>query len=115
MGNINASLILRVGLAFVLLYASIGAFINPDNWIGYFPRFLKDLVPENLLLTSHSIAELTLAIWLLSGWKLFYSSILAALSLIAIVIFNYNQMDVIFRDIGLIFMALSLTVLAKKQ
>lgn len=62
-----------------------------------------------------SILEIILAVWLLTGWKLFYSAILSFVVLIAISLTNLGILDITFRDIGLALAALSLALLAKKQ
>ena len=107
-----AVLLLRIGLAVVFLYAAGGSVLAPNNWIGYFPRFLKEMIPENILLMGFSAFELGLGLWLLSGWKQFFAGTMAAVSLVGIVIFNLGAMDVVFRDLGLVFMALALAALS---
>ncbi|OGH08342.1 MAG: hypothetical protein A2171_00155 [Candidatus Levybacteria bacterium RBG_13_35_9] len=102
--------ILRIGLAFVLLYAAVSSFLAPYNWIGYFPVFLRDLISENILLSTFSVFEIILGLWILWGKYLFYSSILASVSLLGIIIFNFNQMDIIFRDVSILLTAISLAV-----
>ena len=39
---------LRVGLAFVFLYAGIAALGNPDAWSGSFPLWLTGVIVFNL-------------------------------------------------------------------
>ena len=104
----SVGLLLRVGLAFVFGYASISAFLDPNAWIGFFPQFLKNIFPNQILLYSHSLAEIILAIWLLSGKWTKYAAAVSALALLSIIIFNLGSLDIIFRDIGLFFMALAL-------
>lgn len=102
--------LLRVGLAMVFLYAGVGSIVNPSNWIGYFPIFLRNLVPQNLLLLGFSGYEIVLAVWILSGWKQMFSAGIAAMTLLGIVVFNFGAMDIVFRDLGLFFMALALVL-----
>src|SRR5258708_22543227 len=97
-----AFLLLRIAIASVFTYASIASFVIPDNWIGYFPAFLRHLVPQQILLSGFSLYEIALAIWLLSGKFTFYASILACLTLFGIVVFNFDQLDVVFRDFAII-------------
>ena len=99
---------LRLGLAFVFLYAVVGSFMNPDAWIGYFPKFLTTLVPGNLLLPLFSGYEIVLALWLLSGKKVFIPAAISAATMLGIVVFNLSLLDVTFRDIGLFFAAVAL-------
>lgn len=109
----KAKLLLRIGIAFVFFYAALGSILNPDNWIGYFPAFLKQLLPQNILLISFSIYELFLGIWLLSHKKIFYASLLSAVTLTGIIIFNLPQIDITFRDIAIVFASISLALLSK--
>jgi len=109
-----AVLILRIGLAFVFAYAAFGQLTNADAWIGFFPEFLRGFLSESILLYSHAFGEIVLALWLLSGWKTFYSASLAAIALLGIVLFNLGAMEIIFRDIGLFLMAAALAVLSKE-
>ena len=108
------SLLLRVGLAFVFFYAAIGSFLAPDSWLGFFPPFLRNIFPPNLLLTGFSVYEILLGLWLLWGRYAFYSASLAVLTLLGIIIPNLGALDIIFRDVGLLFAALGLAVLNYK-
>lgn len=102
------SLCLRIGLAAVFLYASVSSFKNPQDWVGYLPRFAKDIVPAATLLHLFSIYELLLAGWLLSNRAVKYAALAAAVTLAGIVSFNFSLFAISFRDIGLIFAALAL-------
>lgn len=105
-----ALVVLRIALAFALLYAAISSLIAPDNWVGWFPQFIFEIVPEHIALPIHSIAEIILALWLLSGWKTWIAASISALALITIVVFNIPQMDIVFRDIALAIAAIALTI-----
>src|SRR5579863_2998872 len=107
--------LLRCAIASVFAYAAIASFITPDNWIGYFPLFLRHIIPQSLLLTGFSVYELTLAVWLLTGKFTFFAAILAAVTLSGIIIFNIDQLDIVFRDFTIILAALSLAVFTYKK
>lgn len=108
--------ILRVGLAFSLIYPAVSAYLTPTSWIGYFPQFARELVSNDLvLLHSFGAIEIGIALWLLSGWRIFWSSLVAAALLVLIILFNTSQMDVVFRDISLLAMALALMQSAKSN
>jgi len=112
--HVSAALLLRVGLGFVLLYAAAGSFLEPLNWIGFFPAFLFRLgIPEGLILGGFSLYEVALALWLLWGKRVVYPALLSALTFLGIVVFNLAAMDLVFRDLGLFFAALALAKLAK--
>lgn len=104
------SLILRVSLAFAFLYPAISAYFDPATWLGYFPPFMLNMgyVSDEIMLHAFGIVEIVLAIWVLSGFKVRYPALLMALMLLAIVMFNLNQFEVVFRDLSLIGLALAL-------
>ncbi|MEK7619114.1 MAG: DoxX family membrane protein [Patescibacteria group bacterium] len=111
----TASWLLRIGLALMFAYAAVGSFLQPDSWVGYFPLWMRGLVPENVLLSGFSIVEIGVALWLLSGRALKWASLVSVAMLSGIVIFNLSLFDVIFRDVGLVFAALALFFLSKKS
>ena len=104
------SFFLRVGLTVAFFYAAIASLFFPENWIGFFPGFLK----KSWILLLFSAYELILGFWLLSNKKIFYASIISALTLFFIIAFNLTLLDLIFRDIAIFFMAVALAVLSKK-
>lgn len=103
--------LLRVGLAFAFLYASISSFITPSDWVGYLPVFMRNIVPGTVLLPAFSAAELLLALWLITGWYIRYAALLAAAMLAGIVVFNPSQLLITFRDVSLVIVSLALFVL----
>ncbi len=109
------SLLLRIGVAFVFLYAAIASFIEPYAWIGYLPAFMQGLIPATFLLPIFSATEIILALWLLWGKGLFYSATIAALMLAAIVIFNFGALDIVFRDVAIFFSAVALIIIGYRS
>lgn len=103
-------LLLRLGLATVFGYAAIGSFLSPDEWVGYLPPMLTNMVDAEMLLRAFSVYELALVIWLLSGWYVRYAALLCALTLLGIVVSNFGLFIISFRDIGLALAALALAV-----
>lgn len=106
-----AAWFLRIGLAFVFLYAAIAAFIEPSVWLGYLPAFVANSSSGLFLLHTFSVIELPLAGWLLSGKKTWWAASVAALMFAGIIVANFASMDIIFRDIGLLLAAIALGVL----
>ncbi|HVC35975.1 MAG TPA: DoxX family membrane protein [Candidatus Dormibacteraeota bacterium] len=106
--NMLASLLLRIGLAAVLIYASVSSFVTPSDWIGYLPHFMTNHVSGQLLLHVFSVYETALAIWLLSGIYLKYAAVIAALTFSGIILTNLGLLAVTFRDITMVFAALAL-------
>ena len=109
--NIPA-LLLRIGLAFVLLYAAVSQLLHPFEWTGYLPAFAASTFQPRLLVEAFALYNTLLALWLLSGKWTRYAALLCTATLAGIALFNLNQLIVTFRDIGLAFAALALTFLA---
>lgn len=110
------SLVLRIGLAFAFLYPPISAFLDPNSWIGYFPQFMRNITPSDaFLLNSFGIFEIVIAFWILWGKKILYPLYTAIILLLSIVIFNWNQLDVLFRDLSMIAIAVALIYLHRKS
>ena len=113
--NVLVSFFLRSGLAIVFLYAGIASLISPENWIGYIPQFIQNNFPTSILLILFSVYEISIGLWLLSNKKIFYASILSSKIMFLIIIFNFSVFDVVFRDIAILFMAISLVILSKGE
>jgi uncharacterized membrane protein YphA (DoxX/SURF4 family) len=108
-----ASLLIRLGLGSVLLYAGISSLVSPAEWLGYLPQFLTTRFTGNGLLYAFAVYELLLALWLLSGAYLRYAAGLAALTFAGIIFTNLAAFSTItFRDVPMVFAALALLVLA---
>jgi len=106
-----ALFLLRLGIASVFLYAAIAAYLEPQNWIGYIPQFFRNIFPANVLLMLFGAYQIILSLWLLWGKKIFWASLLSILTFIAIIIANIWSLDIVFRDIAILFAAFSLAVL----
>jgi uncharacterized membrane protein YphA (DoxX/SURF4 family) len=103
--------ILRIGLAFAFLYPPIDAIFDPFSWLGYFPSWMHGYVPDMVLLHSFGAVEVIVALWILSGWKIFWPSCIALLMLLAIVFFDGSgQFEILFRDLTIASIALALAV-----
>lgn len=102
---------LRFGLAFVFVYASIEIFLSPERFLKYVPYFIIQLVPSDLFLPAFGVSEILLAMWLLSGWKVHFPSMLAALMMAAIVVFNMDYFQILFRNVAIGFGAIALVLL----
>lgn len=105
-----SDLLLRIGLAFAFLYPPINAIFDPSAWIGYFPPFMYGIVPDEVLLHSFGVVEIIIALWILSGWRVFWPSVVAFAMLLGIVVFNVPNFQVLFRDLSIATMALVLAV-----
>src|SRR3989344_6435365 len=98
MNKYLVSFFLRLGIAAVFLYAAIASFLTPNNWIGFLPGWLKNIISGTALLVIFSAYEIILSLWILSGKKTFYAGILASITLFLIIITNITHLDILFRD-----------------
>lgn len=110
MSKNRIDLLLRLGVAFAFVYPAVSAFFNPLAWVGYFPAFVVDIIPVGIALLIFGVIEIVIAVWILFGKNIFIPSIVATIFLIAIVVVNWSQMDVVFRDIPIALMSLALVL-----
>ena len=114
-----AAYLLQIALAFSLFYSAWRAFVNPFDWIGFFPLWLTNMtvrfVSHEAVLMMFSIGEIALGVWLLTGKKVWIPALLCAGLLGGIVIFNWSQMDILFRDFSLMLSALALATLNRSR
>jgi uncharacterized membrane protein YphA (DoxX/SURF4 family) len=108
-------LALRLGLIIVLAYAGINSLLQPIDWVGYLPSILTHYIAADTLIKLLSIYELILVAWLIIGRFIKYCGLVCALTFVFIVIFNFSQLLITFRDIGLIFMGLALYFISKDE
>jgi DoxX-like protein len=105
--------LLRIGLAFVFLYAAVASLMQPQEWVGYLPTFLTAMMAGTTLIKIFAAYELVLTVWLLSGKYGRYAALLCAVTLAGIVVTNLSQLVITFRDVGLMFAALALAAAEK--
>lgn len=107
-------LLLKIGVAFAFIYPAVAAFLMPSSWIGFFPQFIVDFIPNEIILLSiFGISEILIAFWILVGRNIFIPSLLASTYLILIILLNINVFDILFRDVAILFMTLSLATLSR--
>ncbi len=104
--------LLRFGVAFTFLYASISAFINPAPWLSYFPDFIRAMAPDNILLATWGGGELIIGVWLLTGYRIFIPSVLATGLMLGIFVFDAGSMRIIFRNVCILCTSLSLAIIS---
>lgn len=100
--------LLRVAVAFAFLYPPVSAYLAPYDWIGYFPQFMRGIVPDPVLLSGWGILEIVIGLWILSGKRILIPSSVATILLIAIVLFNLPQFEIVFRDLAIALTAAAL-------
>jgi len=107
--NRTSLLLLRIALAFAFFYPAYGFWTAPNDWIGYIPSLVRNIgLSQSVLIMAVAGVHLIIALWILSGWRIFIPSVAAAVFLFSVVYFNRNQLDVLFRDISLALAALAL-------
>lgn len=107
------SFFLRIGLAVVFLYAAVSSFLDPSSWFGFFPSWLANSSYISFLLTGFGVYQVVLSLWLLSGKKTYYASVLSSLTLFFIILFNIRILDVVFRDVAIMLSAIALAILSR--
>lgn len=105
----NSQLLLRLGLAFVFLYAGVSIFLEPISWIGFVPSWIENFgLSRTVALYAHALGDIFVGFWLLSGRLRFWAGISSFLFLFLIIVLNGTPLLLItFRDIGLAFSALA--------
>lgn len=111
----TAQILLRIGIASVFLYAAVAATFQPYNWIGYIPQAVRNIFPGQILLFIFSLYQIILGVWILLGWKAFYSAFLAAFTLLGIILANIGQLDILFRDFAIFFSSIALFLMSRKE
>jgi len=110
-----SNLLLRIAIAFAFLYPAIEGILHPNAWVGFFPDFLANHFTVTTLMYGWGAFEIVIALWILSGKRIFIPSVLATLTLVAIVFFNFTELDTVFRDISLALVAAALAFRAYHQ
>jgi len=113
--DILISFLLRSGLAIAFFYAGISSFLAPTNWIGFVPNFIGAIISKEIFLMIFSGYEILLGIGLLFDYKTFTLSILSSATLFLILFVNIMNLDILFRDVAILFMALALISLSYKS
>lgn len=120
MGNLTgAKYFIRGGLAFILIYAAIEGFVSPKEFIKWFPDFFlalplpKEVFDQTLL--GFGVMEIGLALWILMGKRGDIAALQTAGMIAGIIIFNLDQITVLFRNVGIIFGALALFLLERRK
>jgi uncharacterized membrane protein YphA (DoxX/SURF4 family) len=100
-----SSFILRLGLAFVVLWFSINQFMNPDAWVGLVPNFIT--FDPIYAIYLNATFEILLGVMLLIGFHTQLFAVLFAIHLVPI-IFSLGYGPTSVRDFGLMIASLSL-------
>ena len=108
--------LLRLGIAFALLYPAVMSFVNPDKWTAFLPPVLTALVaPKNLLMILAGY-NLLFAILILvkpdPGWTI--CGILF-ITFIALAVLGYRDLDLVYQNISVGLATLALGLFGKTR
>ncbi|MYE38035.1 MAG: DoxX family membrane protein [Candidatus Spechtbacteria bacterium SB0662_bin_43] len=101
-------LCLRLGLAFVFLYAGIMSIAEPSHWVGWVPEWVESFgVSLEAALRFHAVIDILLGVLFLLGVYQKWVGISTGLLLIVItIVAGTHVLDTTFRDIGLAMVSL---------
>lgn len=106
-------ILLRIGVAIAFIYPAVEAYFFPASWIGFFPVWIRNLpIDSTIILHIFGASEIAIALWILFAKRILIPSILASLYLLFIVAFNWKFMDLLFRDISILMIPLTLAVMS---
>lgn len=109
------SFLLRSGIAIVFIYAALSSFLNPIRWIGFVPSFISLIISKEVFLIIFSVYQILLGVGLLLNYKTFQLAIISSITLFFILFVNILALDILFRDISILFMSLALIALSYKK
>ncbi|MEK7086928.1 MAG: DoxX family membrane protein [Patescibacteria group bacterium] len=111
---LKPTLLIRIGLAAVFIYAGIHTLFNYQSWIGFAPGWIQSVLDPKIFLYFHAVFELILGAGMLAGIFLPIFSLAAFFDILAILIF-YGVDEITFRDFGLAMTALALFLMSLKK
>lgn len=106
-----ASHLLRVGLAGSFMYAAIASILVPEYWVTFLPPSVSGSAFAPEFLYGFAAFQVIVSFWLLTGRKPVWSGLVSAFTVLIIVVENVDHLDVIFRDIAILLMALAFAAL----
>jgi len=83
--------------------------LTPDAWVGFLPQWVDVFGPERVLILF-SLFEILFVLWLFSGNLILASSLVSFLIVGGIILQNIGALDIVFRDISILFIALVLAI-----
>lgn len=107
--------LLRGGLAFVLAYAATAMAFNPAAFVSYVPGFIRASHFTTAFLFAISGLEILLTVGLLWRRFTYIASVLSAALMVMIVSCNFNEFDVLFRNVAVACGALSLALQIRNE
>ena len=110
-------LILKLAVAFPLLYGAWSEYLRPKYWGAFVPVSLTHFVSIGIILWIVSVLQVVVASWILFSHRPFAPALTTAIYLGLVVLFNARwgtvSFDIFYRDIAIALAALSLAVKSK--
>ena len=105
--------LLRLAVAFPLVWAGVKELVDPFAWIGFVPTWVDQFIDPRIFLTLHGVGSIAIALGLIitlniRHWRVIFAGA-AFLNLAGILLF-YGIDDITFRDVGLTLIALALVL-----
>ncbi len=115
--QINKETILSYFLGFVVIWFGVNEIMEPERWAGYVPEFIKEAIASakmvNYMVLGHGVVLSASGLALVLGFRRRAAAFIIFLMLLGIVaaLLQVSGLDEIaVRDIGLLGMALALTL-----
>jgi len=105
------SLLLQFATSLYLTYVGVASLINPDIWISYFPSYIHNLTFAFVLLKLWALFLLFLAIWIMSGKRIFIPTFVATIILILTTLISLPIPEYFFHNVALTCGAFSLCII----
>lgn len=108
------SWLLRAGLAFVLSYAATSSFFHPETFARYFPSFMPATWATELL-PVFAVFEMLLAVGLMTDRFTYPASMVAGITMLAIIAVNPDVFNVLFRNVAIACGAFALALQSRQE
>lgn len=105
--------LLRIGVAFALLYPAVMSFVSPEKWIGRLPAVISSFMAPKTFLMLLAAYEILFAILILikpdPGWIAGIVFLTFALT----AVFTYSDFDLVYQNVTMGLAALALAFFGK--
>lgn len=101
----------RLSVAIIFIGIGLWEIIQPSYWATYFPTFITKLSYVSLVIAVHGGILVIIGIAVLLGIYLRYTSILAALMMIIVIVAlltSFGFTDIIIRDLAVLVVTIAL-------
>lgn len=107
-------LILKIAVAFPLLYMAWGSYLRPKTFAAYVPSFLTHVISSNILLWAISVILVVIAAFILFEKRPFVPPIIASVYFALIIFLNARwgtpSFDLYYKDVSIALAALALAI-----